>query len=91
MKDGSDQYDIKDGSDQYDVGDYREPKQPWFGPRRFGYGYRPRTWQGVAVTAVLVAFAILVATVTKGHMPWMLIGIIPAIAVPLLIIAIQRR
>ncbi len=27
----------------------------------------------------------------QGHMPGMLIGIIPAIAVPLLIIAIQRR
>jgi hypothetical protein len=82
---------MKDGSNQYDIGDDRKSKQPWFGPKRFGYGYGPRTWQGVAVTAVLVAFAILVATVTKGHMPGILIGIIPAIVVPLLIMAIQRR
>lgn len=82
---------MKDGSDQYDIGDYGKPKQPWFGPKPFGYGYGPRTWQGVLVTAVLVLFAILVGTATKGHMPGMLIGIIPAIAVPLLIIAIQRR
>ena len=82
---------MNDGRDSYDIGDYRKTKQPWFGPKRFGYGYGPRTWQGVAVTAVLLAFAILVATVTKGHMPGMLIGIIPAIAVPLLIMAIQRR
>ena len=82
---------MKDGSDQYDIGDYRKPKQPWFGPKRFGYGYGPRTWQGLVVTAVLVAFVIFVAALTKGHMPGMLIGIIPAIAVPLLIMAIQRR
>jgi hypothetical protein len=34
---------------------------------------------------------ILVATLTKGHMPGMLIGIIPVIAVPFIIMAIQRR
>jgi hypothetical protein len=82
---------MKDGSDQYDIGEYRKPKQPWFGPKRFGFGYGPRTWQGLVVTGVLVLFAILVATVTKGRMPETLIGIIPAIAVPLVIMAIQRR
>jgi hypothetical protein len=82
---------MKDGSDQYDIGDYRKPKQPWFGRKQFGYGYGPRTWQGVLVTGVLVLWVVLVSTVTKGQMPEMLIGIIPAIAVPLLIAAIQRR
>jgi hypothetical protein len=82
---------MEDGSDQYDLGDYPKPKQPWFGPKRFGYGYGPRSWQGWVVTAVLVLFVILVATVTKGHMPGMLIGIIPAIAVPFIIMGIQKR
>jgi hypothetical protein len=66
-------------------------KQPWFGPKRFGYGYGPRSWQGWVVSAVLVLFVILVATVTKGHMPGMLIGVIPAIAVPFIIMGIQKR
>jgi hypothetical protein len=82
---------MEDGSNQYDVGDYPKPKQPWFGPKRFGYGYGPRSWQGWVVSAVLVLFVILVATVTKGHMPGMLIGVIPAIAVPFIIMGIQKR
>jgi hypothetical protein len=82
---------MENGSDQYDVGDYPKPKQPWFGPRRFGFGYGPRTWQGWAVSAVLLLFVILVATVTKGKMPGMLIGIVPAIVIPFIIMGIQRR
>jgi hypothetical protein len=34
---------------------------------------------------------VLVGAVTKGKMPGMLIGIIPVIAVPFIIMAIQRR
>jgi hypothetical protein len=82
---------MDDNNDQFDTGNYTTDKQPWFGPKRFGYGYGPRTWQGWVVTGVLVLFVILVATVTKGHMPWILIGIIPAIAVPFIIMGIQRR
>jgi hypothetical protein len=82
---------MDDNNDQFDTGNYAPDKQPWFGPKRFGYGYGPRTWQGWVVTAVLVLFVILVATVTKGHMPGILIGIIPAIAVPFIIMGIQRR
>lgn len=66
-------------------------KRPWFGPRRFGIGYSPRTWQGYLVTAILVLFVVIVATVTKGHSPLILIAIIPAVVVPLIIVQIQRR
>jgi len=76
---------------QFDIGDYPRPRQPWFGPKTFGYGYGPKTWQGWLVIAVLVLFAILVATLTKGHWPGMLIGIVPLVGVPFLIMAIQRR
>jgi hypothetical protein len=75
----------------FDIGDYLRPKQPWFGPKALGYGYGPKTWPGWLVIAVLVAFVILVATLTKGHWPGMLIGIVPLITVPFLIMAIQRR
>jgi hypothetical protein len=33
----------------------RITSEPWFGPRRFGWGWRPLTWQGWAATTVLVA------------------------------------
>ena len=36
--------------------DARKPRRPWFGPKRFGFGISPQTWQGwvvVAVTAVV--------------------------------------
>jgi hypothetical protein len=78
-------------NDQYDTGDYVRDKRPWFGPKRFGWGYGPRTWQGYLVTAILVLYVILMSTLTKGHMPEMLFAIIPAIAVPFIIMAIQRR
>jgi len=32
-----------------------KPKQPWFGPKRVGYGISPKTWQGWLIVAVFVA------------------------------------
>jgi hypothetical protein len=82
---------MKDGSDQYDIGNSPKPREQWFGAKRFGYGFGPRTWQGYLVTAVLAGFAIAVGTLVKGRMPEMLFVIIPVIAVPLIIRAIQSR
>jgi hypothetical protein len=53
-------------------------RQPWFGPRQFGFGYGPRTWQGYLLTALAVGFVIAMAAITGGHSPWMILGIIPA-------------
>ena len=66
-------------------------RQPWFGPKRFGFGYGPRTWQGVLVTVVLVLFVAITAAITGGHSPLMVVPVAVAIAVPLIIIRIQRR
>jgi hypothetical protein len=82
---------MDDNNQQFDIGDQPRPRQPWFGRKTFGYGYGPRTWQGWLVMGVLVLFVFLVATLAKGHMPGMLIGIIPLLVVPFLIMAIQRR
>jgi hypothetical protein len=56
-------------------------KQPWFGPRRYGYGYVPRTWQGYLLSALCVAFIVILATIFGGHSPVMAIGIIPFIII----------
>ena len=34
-------------------------QRPWFGPRRFGWGWTPYSWQGWLVTAVFLAGIIL--------------------------------
>ncbi|MGA1809845.1 MULTISPECIES: hypothetical protein [Sphingobium] len=31
----------------------------WFGPKRIGWGYGPRTWEGWAVVGLLVLAAVL--------------------------------
>jgi hypothetical protein len=85
--------------DQFDIGDQSpldgRNKQPWFGPKRFGVGYGPRTWQGFLITGGLALFAILIGTVARGHhghhSSLILLAIIPAAAIPLIIRMIQRR
>jgi hypothetical protein len=66
-------------------------KQPWFGPKRIGFGYGPRTWQGYLVTAVMAVLLVIVGTVTRGHSPWFAATIVAFFAVHLGIIFIQRR
>jgi hypothetical protein len=94
-----DQFDMRDqSSPDFDIGDQSpvdgRNKQAWFGPKRFGMGYGPRTWQGYLVSAGLVLFALLIGTVTKGHhhhSSLILLAIIPAVAIPLIIRMVQRR
>jgi hypothetical protein len=40
-------------------------RRQWFGPRRFGWGWSPVTWQGWVVVAVYVALLIAVAALTS--------------------------
>jgi hypothetical protein len=80
------QDDNQSGFD-YDI----QGKRPWFGPKRFGIGYRPQTWQGYLITAVLVLFVVLVGTVTNGHSPLIILAVIPAVVVPLVISQVQQR
>ena len=40
--------------------------RPWFGPRRFGWGWTPVTWQGWVVTLVFVAAMVLCAFLLPG-------------------------
>jgi|GEM_PF-480041 len=41
-------------------GESLKPKQAWFGPKRVGYGYSPRTWQGWLIIIVFIIIVILV-------------------------------
>jgi len=78
--------------DQDPLGAGWSRKQPWFGPKRFGVGYGPRTWQGYLTTTILVLAAILIATVARAHhSPLAWLGVLPVVVVPLVIMLVQRR
>jgi hypothetical protein len=66
-------------------------KQPWFGPKRFGIGYGPRTWQGYLITGVMAVMVVTVGSVAGAHSPWFLAAIAVFAVVHIAIIAIQRR
>jgi hypothetical protein len=67
-------------------------KQPWFGSRASGMGYRPRTWQGYLVMLLLGAYAIFIGTLSADHhSPLVLLAIAPAALVPRPIGLIQQR
>ncbi|SER49874.1 hypothetical protein [Sphingobium sp. YR768] len=40
------------------------PPRTWFGPKRIGWGYSPRTWEGWAVIGLIVVACIFLKRVT---------------------------
>ena len=44
-------------------------RKPWFKPKRFGYGWTPASWQGWAVTLVLLflPFVLIVWVIARHH------------------------
>ncbi len=38
-------------------------RKPWFGPKRFGYGRRPQTWQGWLIAWAPLAVVLLIVVV----------------------------
>ena len=71
--------------EQYDV----PGRRPWFGPRRFGYGYAPQTWQGYLISAAAIVATVLLGTLTKrGSLHFLAAA---PIIVLLVVIAVSRR
>jgi hypothetical protein len=68
-----------------------QPRTPWFGRKKYGYGWGPRTWQGWLVTGALLVFAILMTSASKGHGALVAVGLVPLVAVPLIITWLQQR
>ena len=63
--------------------------RPWFGPKRIGWGYRPQTWQGWLLLAVLTGLLITAASLAPQS-PWFFATLAALIVVPLAVIAAQR-
>jgi hypothetical protein len=102
-----DQFGTKDdnqGGNPWDVqnpdtgpGPYgsRSPGRPWFGPKRFGYGLSPRSWQGWLITAGVVAVAVVVSLTTHARhsdspTPFAIIAI-AAVLIIRVVFMVQRR
>ncbi len=91
MGSGQDKPGTGSGQDMSRSGNPRG-KQPSFGSRASGMGYRPRTWQGYLVMLLLGAYAIFIGTLSADHhSPLILLAIAPAALVPRLIGLLQQR
>jgi hypothetical protein len=55
------------GNDQPGPEYDRPQRRPWFGPKRFGYGLAPRTWQGYLITAAGVLAIVLISALVRGR------------------------
>jgi hypothetical protein len=66
-------------------------RRPWFGPRPMGFGYRPQTWQGALVMAVLLLPVVILAAVLRPHSPLFILAVVPGLVIPYIIMTIQRR
>ena len=40
---------------------HANPPRQWFGAKRIGWGLRPRTWEGWAITAAVVVIIVVIA------------------------------
>ena len=54
-------------------------RQPWFVPRRLGFGYRPATWQGWLITLVALAVAVAAVAVFRKS-PLSIAGVVVGLA-----------
>jgi hypothetical protein len=52
-------------------------KDPWFGPRRFGWGWTPCAWQGWLATGVFLAAIILNGELVHGLLKaWIAVALV---------------
>jgi len=61
----------------------------WFVPKRFGWGWRPGSWQGWLTTVVFVLI-IIAATQLLAHSPWAAISIIVTSMIVFILIVINN-
>jgi hypothetical protein len=68
-------------NDPFGQGSGQPGKDSWFGPKRFGYGYAPQTWQGFVLVGLAVAIVAVMAAIFGGHSPIMVLAVVPLGAV----------
>jgi hypothetical protein len=48
----------------------------WFGPKRYGWGLTPTSWQGWLLTAVFVAVVIVLAVTLAATQIWLYLALL---------------
>ena len=78
--------------DDYPFGPDRGRRtRPWFGPKRFGLGYGPRTWQGYLLVLLSLVPLAVIAAIAGGHSSIMVFGVIPPVIVAVIARVQGRR
>jgi hypothetical protein len=60
--------------------------RPWFGPKRFGWGLTPVSWEGWALTGAYIALIVTLGSLLAPGQPW-LFGAIFAVVTALYLLA----
>jgi len=68
-----------------------EAPTSWFGPKRFGYGMRPQTWQGYLISGVLVLIVLALTVGTRHGLTPYLIPLVLLVVMGAAHTTIRRR
>ncbi len=67
------------------------PGRPWFGPKRYGWGLTPVSWQGWLATGAYVAVVLVLAATLAESQPWIFWTLLVLATVALILVAILTR
>jgi hypothetical protein len=65
--------------------------RPWFGPKRYGWGLTPVSWQGWVLTAAYVAAVFALAITLPTRQPWVFWTLLVAATVAYFAVAFLTR
>jgi hypothetical protein len=65
--------------------------RPWFGPRRYGWGLKPVSWQGWVCTAAYLAAVLVLAITLATPQPWIFLTLLGTATVVYLLLANLTR
>jgi hypothetical protein len=65
--------------------------RPWFGPRRYGWGLTPISWQGWVLTGAYVAAVFVLAITLSAPQPWIFWTLLVLATVAYFLVAFLTR
>ena len=65
--------------------------RPWFGPRRYGWGLTPISWQGWVLTGAYVAAVFALAIFVATPQPWIFWTLLVLATVAFFLVAFLTR
>ena len=64
---------------------------PWFGPRRYGWGLTPISWQGWVLTGAYVVTVFVLAIMLSTPQPWIFWTLLVLATVAFFLVAFLTR